>query len=211
MPQALSLHAETDISDLIHPPLTVESNENHVFAYTFMTSDRCLAIVKELRSVDEMLRRERLSRMLPDSFPMIPIWLHLQSDGGELYPAISLAETIPTVPSPIYGIIEGCVASGASFVALACTKRFMQPGALLMVHQIQSMIGGSFAVFQDEMKALETLMAWVVQFYTSHSRLTKETVAEMLKRNSYFSASEALEAGLIDAIYEGPNTVVPLA
>lgn len=211
MPQSLSPRAETEITELIHPPLTVESSENHVWMYSYMTSDRCLAALKELRGVDEMLRRERLSRLLPDDFPMTPCWFHLQSDGGEMFPSISLAETIPTIPTPIYSIIEGCVASAASFVALACKRRYMQAGALLLIHQVQTMVGGSFDLFKDEMRALEMLMAWMVSFYTQHSRLDEETVRGMLKRNSYFSASEALEAGLIDAIYEGPNTAVPLA
>src|SRR3990170_1621630 len=83
------------------PKLTVETIDNHVYFYSHVDADRCLALIKTLREVDVRLRNEHLYRMLPDDHPPMPIWLHIQSPGGELFTALNVAAQIFRLKTPI--------------------------------------------------------------------------------------------------------------
>ena len=43
-------------------PLTVETVDNHIYFYSDVDGDRCLALLKTIREVDSRLRMERVSR-----------------------------------------------------------------------------------------------------------------------------------------------------
>jgi len=66
--------------------LTVESTGNHVYFYADVDSDRCLALLREIRYIDADLRQEYASRDLEGAgYPPVPIWLHIHSYGGSLF------------------------------------------------------------------------------------------------------------------------------
>ena len=182
--------------------LTVESVSNHVYFYAHVDSDRGLALMRELREKDQDLRNERLSRDIPDTFPHTPIWLHINSGGGELFTGFALADQIPTIKTPIYSIVEGYCASAATLISMSCTERFIRPSSFMLIHQLSDASWGTYSQLQDDQHLRDMAMERLYNFYSKKSHIEIEKVKEYLTRDSWFNATESLELGLADRILE---------
>jgi ATP-dependent Clp protease protease subunit len=185
----------------IVPKLTVETSDNHVYFYATVDSDRCLALIKEIRELDKDLRNERLTRELPDDFPHTPIWLHINSGGGSLFDGFGLADQLVHVKTPIYSIVEGYTASAATLISMSCTKRFILPSAYMLVHQLSSMAWGTYEQIKDDVHLMDMAMERLIDFYAVHSNMKRKAIKKMLSRDSWFNANECIEKGFVDGIY----------
>lgn len=200
--EATEAESKPVVSEAV-PRLTVETVNNHVYFYAGVDSDRVLALIREIRNLDAMLRSEHISRQLGSSVPLTPIWLHVNSGGGFLYDGFAAANQLQGIASPIYSLVEGYCASAATLISLSCTKRFILPNAFMLIHQLSNFMWGKYEEFKDEMKLLDMAMKQLQAFYASRTNLTKEEVEQLLKRESWFEASECLERGFVDEIWDG--------
>jgi len=180
--------------------LTVETSNNHIYFYSYVDSDRCLALIQQIRDLDNSLRNERLTRSIPDSVERTPIWLHINSMGGELLSAMAIADQLSSIDTPIYSIAEGLCASAATIISLSCDKKYITPMSFMLVHQFSSFMWGKHEEFKDEMKMQEMLMKTLVNFYCQKTSLEKKEVEEILKRDSWFSAEQCIEKGFVDGL-----------
>jgi ATP-dependent protease ClpP protease subunit len=181
-------------------PMTVESFDNHIYYWASINTDRCLDLIKRIRQADNDLRTQRESRMLPDDYPAIPIWLHIQSGGGDLFTGLNVADQLQTIQTPIYSIVEGVCASAATLVSMACTKRFIQSNSFMLIHQLSSWGFGTYEQLEDDMHVMEMLMDRLYEFYGSKTGFSKKEVKDVLRRDSWFSAQECLENGMVDEV-----------
>jgi len=182
-------------------PMTVETFDNHIYFYADVDTDRCLDLIRRIREVDNELRRQGQSRMLPDDFPAIPIWLHIQSNGGEVFTGLNIADQLQKIKSPIYSVVEGVSASAATLISLACSKRYILPSSFMLIHQVSSHHWGKYSEFEDEKRLLDMLMDRLVSFYSSYTKMSPAKVKKLLERDSWFSAQECVELGLADEIF----------
>lgn len=180
-------------------PLTVEKVFNHIYFYAGVDTDRVLALIKEIRYSDDDLRGEHITRWA-GAQQRHPIWLHIQSYGGSLFAGLSAADQLGAIVTPVYSIAEGCVASAATLISVACDKRYILPGAFMLIHQLSSIYWGKYEEFEDEMHLLEMLMERLVTVYTQHTNMDEAKVKTLLKRDSWFNAEECVELGLVDEI-----------
>ena len=182
------------------PKLTVESVDNHIYFYAYVDSDRCLAVMRTIRELDNTLGREHLSRNLPKNHPQTPIWLHINSGGGSLFDALAVADQIQRIETPIYSVVEGYSASAATLLSMSCTKRFIQPSAFMLIHQLSSVMWGKYEEFKDEMNLLDMAMETLIKFYVKNSKLKENKIRKLLQRDSWFDADECIKLGLADKI-----------
>jgi ATP-dependent Clp protease protease subunit len=136
---------------------------------------------------------------MPEDY-FTPIWLHIQSPGGDLFAGLALADQLSRVKSPIHSIVEGFAASAATLVSMSCSKRFIQPSAFILMHQLGGANFGAYDELQDKMHLLDMMMEVVTEFYVNKTGLEKEVIKNILSRDSWFSAKESLELGLVDEI-----------
>lgn len=194
----------TPKADSATPKLTVESFDNHVYFYADVDTDRCLAMIKTIRELDSKLRMERETRWVGgDGHIPHPIWLHIQSGGGDLFAGLAVADQLSSIITPVYSVIEGLCASAATLISLSCKKKFIMHMGYMLIHQFTAVLWGKYEEFKDEMILQDMLIETMRNFYTSHSKLSYDDVTEMLKHNTWFNAAKAIEAGLVDAIWEG--------
>lgn len=180
--------------------LTVESVDNHVYFYAHVDADRTLAMLKTIREIDTKLRNERISRNLPSDVVQTPIWLHIQSGGGGLWAALAAADQLAQITTPIYSIVEGLCASGATLISCACEKRYILPNAFMMIHQLSSVFWGTYEEFKDQIVLLDMAMDRLVAFYTSRTNIEEKKIRDLLQRDSWFDAKQSVELGLVDEI-----------
>ena len=176
---------------------------NHVYFYSDVESDTTLELIKRLRELDGQLHQERFVRGLPEDYPRIPIWLHIQSDGGQVHAAFGLVDQMQLLWSPIRTIIEGYAASAASIISMAGTLRYITPNSHILIHEAQTFFWGKHSQLEDEMKVMNDYQAQLEQFYKKHSGLSLTVIRDMLKRDTWITAQEALEHGMVDDILGG--------
>jgi ATP-dependent Clp endopeptidase proteolytic subunit ClpP len=131
----------------------------------------------------------------------IPIYLHLSSQGGYIYNALSVVDAIKRSRVPIYSVIEGSVASAGTFISMVCQKRFICPNAFIMIHQLSGGVGGKMGEISDEFSNLKELMEVIKRLYTEHTQLSQKKLGRLLKHDLYLNAKKALKYGLADEIY----------
>ena len=131
----------------------------------------------------------------------IPIYLHLSSQGGYIYNALSVVDAIKRSRVPIYSVIEGSVASAGTFISMVCKKRFICPNAFMMIHQLSGGVGGKMGEISDEFANLKELTEVIKRLYTEHTQLSQKKLNKLLKHDLYLNAKKALKYGLADELY----------
>jgi ATP-dependent protease ClpP protease subunit len=180
--------------------LTVEQIDNHIYFYSDVDSDRCLALIKTLRQVDTQLRNERASRNIPNGHPPTPIWLHIYSFGGDLFAGLSMADQMRSLQSPVYSVVEGMCCSAATLISMSCSRRYILPSSFMLIHQFSAIMWGTHEQFKDEMKLQEAALEALVRFYVTRSKVKAKIVRAMLKRDTWRGAATALEQGFVDEV-----------
>ncbi len=202
---AIYRRANTDIASAggtgsTDPKLTVMSSDNHVYFYSDVNSDRCLDLVRNLRDIDVLLINQRDSRMLGDEHPFVPIWLHINSNGGDLFTALAVADQINMLQSPVYSIVEGCAASAATLISTSCTKRYILPSSFMLIHQLSTMFWGKHEDFEDEIVIQNMAMEAIVNVYAKNTKMSEEFLRESLRRETWMDANDCVKLGLADEI-----------
>lgn len=173
---------------------------NHIYFYDEIDTPNALCLIENLRRVDHQLRLQRVGMDLADDWPMIPIWLHINSPGGSATSSFAIADAITRLKSPVHSVIEGMAASGGSLVSTSCTRRYITPNSFMLIHQLSGYHWGTYEQLKDDMKLSDMLMDRIVKFYAEHSNLSVKKVRKLLKRDSWFGANECLDLGMVDEI-----------
>lgn len=182
--------------------LTVTAIDNHIYFYSGIDSDRGLDLIGNLLDMDTALRIERESRKVPDDFPHIPIWLHINSQGGDVFSTFAIVDTIKRLKTPVYSIVEGLAASAASVVSVSCKKRYILPNSFMLIHQISTLEMGmvKHEDQKDDVRGVKMMMENMIKIYTENSKIDKKTISEWLKRDTWLNAKKALKYGFVDEI-----------
>ena len=131
----------------------------------------------------------------------IPIYIHITSQGGYIYHALSVVDAIKRCRVPIYSVVEGPVASAGTFISMVCQKRFICPNAFMMIHQLSGGVGGKMGEISDEFANLTELTELIKQLYTEHTQMSQKVLGRLLKHDLYLNAKKALKYGLVDELY----------
>ncbi len=79
-------------------------------------------------------------------------------------------------------------------------KRYSTPNARVMVHQPSGGAQGQAADIEIQAREILTLRRRLNEIYEVHTGQTLEAIEQKLERDSYMSAQEAKEFGLIDDV-----------
>lgn len=197
-----TLEAETLNTPQAYTPASasdcIKTVGRDVYFYTDVSAHSVLLLIETLRAVDAATTPQERDLN-------IPIRLHICSDGGEVFAMLAVIDQIKLLRSETHSIVSGCACSAATFLALCCTKRYILPSSFMMIHEIHSAFWGGYRAFKDEIALLDRLMDIAARFYTQHSKLSDSVVREMLTRNTWIDAGEALQFGFVDEIISLPR------
>lgn len=175
----------------------VKTAGRDVYFYEEVTQKSILELTMALRAADAATTADEIKYN-------VPIRLHINSPGGEVYAAMGFVDTIPLIQSAVHSIVSGFAASAATLMSVACDRRMILPNSFMLIHQITAYIGwGHLSDIQDEAAQIERMTETLVGLYASRTRLDIEAIREMLKRETYISASEAVSMGFVDEILTG--------
>jgi len=134
--------------------------------------------------------------------PTRDIALYVNSPGGSVSSGMAIYDTMQFIPNDVatYGL--GLAASMGQFILCAGArgKRYALPHTRVMMHQPSGGIGGSasdIAIQAEQMLYTKKLMQERIAFHTGQ---TVEQIESDSDRDRWFTADEAREYGLIDAV-----------
>jgi ATP-dependent Clp endopeptidase proteolytic subunit ClpP len=181
--------------------LNIKVLNDHIWFYEDIDTKSAIELNTIMLDVANTLLKSCVNTFLDLSTPP-PIWLHINSGGGHIHDAFSIVDTMTRIKTavPIITIIEGRAMSAATFIALAGNKRLMQQHAYTLIHQLSTGMYGTFENLSDEFSNCKMLMKDISEMYEKNTKMPKDKIKELLKKDLYLDAKTCLKYGIIDQI-----------
>ena len=132
------------------------------------------------------------------------IEVRINSNGGEVYAGIAIFNALRASRADIRIYVDGIAASMASVVALCGKPVQMSRYARLMLHGISGGCYGDKEELKKVADHIESLEGTICEMYAARTGQTADEIraAYFDGEDHYLNASEALELGFIDGIYD---------
>lgn len=143
-----------------------------------------------------------------NSLKIKPLYLHINSLGGELVDGFRAMDLIATSSVPIYTVIEGEASSAASLMFSAGKKRFMTANSVMLIHQLRSSHGGTYESCKDDQKNNDLFHNKMVEIYFTKmcGTMTKKQIEKALERDIYWDYETCKKYNLVDELYTGDGS-----
>lgn len=175
----------------------IRSIENKIYFYADIDSTSVVELIKLLVETDTKLQNTK--NTLGDDYTPV-CHLHLSTNGGEIFSAFAVVDTIRQMKSKVYTYIDGAVASAGTLISLAGEKRYMGKYSHLLIHQLSGGMFGKFNEMEDEIYNCTALMKLLKTFYKEKTKMPMKKLEEILSKDIWLSADECLQFGIIDQI-----------
>lgn len=136
--------------------------------------------------------------MLPEDTHTIQ--LHINSPGGEVFEAVTILNQLRQHPAKVVAVVDGLAASAASFIATGADEVVMAPNATLMIHDAWGITIGDATDMRKAGDLLDRLSNNIAAIYASKAGGTTEDWRTAMLAESWYSAQEAVDAGLADSV-----------
>ena len=138
------------------------------------------------------------------------IFLYINSPGGSVSAGLAIYDTMQYVQCDVATVCLGMAASMGQFLLCAGEpgKRFGLPHARILMHQPSGGVQGQaadIAIQAEQIIYLKRMMAERIAFHTGQS---VEQVEADSDRDRWFTAEQAKDYGMIDAVIERAKQVV---
>ena len=134
--------------------------------------------------------------------PTKDIAFYINSPGGVVSAGLAIYDTMQYIRSPVSTVCIGQAASMGSLLLCAGAKgkRFALPNARVMVHQPSGGAQGQAADIEIQAREILLLRHRLNEIYVAHTGQTLDAIERKLERDSYMSAEEARDFGLVDEV-----------
>ncbi len=137
--------------------------------------------------------------------PTREITMYINSPGGVIYAGLAIYDTMQLVQAPISTVAVGSTASFGTILLTAGTpgRRYALPNATIHVHQPLIMGGGISGQASDldiQAREILRLRTRLNDILVRHTNQTVEQIEKDTDRDRYFTAQDAVDYGLIDAV-----------
>lgn len=129
-----------------------------------------------------------------------PINLHLNSPGGDVFDGMAVYSALKRRTEPTTVTVDGLAASIASVIALGADEVVMAPKAKMMIHDGWTAAAGNAQDFGKLVALLDDTSNTIASVYDDKAGGGVEFWRERMREETWYSADEALQAGLIDQI-----------
>lgn len=127
------------------------------------------------------------------------ITVYINSVGGSFYDGLAIANTLKQHKAQVTTRVMGYALSMASVIMLAGDVVEAAENALIMIHRaFGSLDLGDADDFKKQADILAKHEALLIQSYTQRMNLQEKDVFKLLKAETWYTAGEAKQAGLID-------------
>lgn len=128
------------------------------------------------------------------------VTVEINSGGGSVYAGSEIYTMLKVHEGNVTVKVVGLAASAASVIAMAGNKTLMSPTAQLMIHNATISTHGDYREMDHTSEFLKNVNQSIINAYKIKSGLADEDLKEMMDKETWFTAQQALEHKLIDEI-----------
>ena len=169
-----------------------------IFFYTDVNKQSILNLNQKLNRIGTDLNA---TAMVLD-IPVPELKLHINSNGGSLLDGFAAVDYVRNCKAPVHSIIEGSAASAATLISVVAKKRSISKNSFMLIHQLSGFMWGKFEIMKDDMQNCNLFMDRINEIYGQYTKIPKNVLKDILKRDIYMDAKTCLKYGLVDKIIE---------
>lgn len=131
-----------------------------------------------------------------------PAVVRINSPGGVADQGISIYNALRRHKPGVTTVVDSLAASAASVIAMAGDKRITSKGGRWMIHQALTFAIGNANDMREIASVLDAYDKSLVDIYEEGTGLAAEEIFAAMQRETWYTADEAVEAGLANEINE---------
>jgi ATP-dependent protease ClpP protease subunit len=140
------------------------------------------------------------------------ITVRINSPGGDVYEGLAILNSLRGHRARIVTVVDGLAASAASFIAMGGDEIIICRNAEMMIHDASVYAGGNAEVMRKHAENLDRISDNIASIYAERAGGTAEEWRAVMRAETWFSAAEAVAAGLADRTEAAPQTdLAPVA
>jgi ATP-dependent Clp protease, protease subunit len=157
-------------------------------------------------AIDNSSANDAIRRLwyLELSDPGKPILMIINSPGGSVDSGFAIWDQVKMISSPVTTLVTGLAASMGSVLSLCAApkRRFSTPNSRILIHQprLSGAIQGQATDLDIQAKEMVKTRQALVKIYVDATGKDSDTIDRAINRDTWMSAAEALEYGLLDGI-----------
>lgn len=128
------------------------------------------------------------------------VTVHVNSPGGDFFEGIAIYNLLREHPAKVTVKVMGLAASAASVIAMAGDSIQISEVGFLMVHNAWAVAIGNRHDMRSAADTLEPFDDAMAGLYAGRAEVDKTEAAKWMDAETWFNGSQALEAGLADAL-----------
>lgn len=189
-------------------PMVVESTSKGERAFDIYSRLLKERIVMLNGPVEDMMSNTIVAQLLflESENPDKDISLFVNSPGGVITSGMAIYDTMQFIKPDVATYVMGQACSMGSFLAQAGApgKRYMLPYARHMIHQPSGGARGMASDIEISYKEIMHMKKMLTELYVKHNTKGKtyEEFEKDMDRDTFMSAQEALDYGLVDKIID---------
>lgn len=131
--------------------------------------------------------------------------VRINSPGGDVYEGIAILNALRGRSGTVTTYVDGIAASMASVIAMAGSEIVMMPNAEMMIHDPWMLAVGNAKDMQDAADNLARVADNLASIYADRTGGTADEWRAVMQAETWYSADEAVTAGLANRVEELPN------
>lgn len=132
--------------------------------------------------------------------------VRLNSPGGSVFQGVAIANALRAHPATVTVRVEALAASIASVIALAGDRLLMSPSSMFMIHDASGGCWGQASDMAKMSEILDKISDNIADAYAAKAGGTRAEWRERMLAETWYTAAEAVEAGLADELMAPPQT-----
>lgn len=187
-------------------PMVVEQSSRGERAYDIYSRLLKERIIFMTGQVEDHMANLIVAQMLflEAENPEKDIYLYINSPGGVITSGMSIYDTMQFIKPDVSTICLGQACSMGAFLLTAGAKgkRYCLPNARVMIHQPLGGFQGQASDIQIHAKEVLKVKNKMNELMALHTGQTLEVIEKDTDRDNFMSAQQAVDYGLVDAIFE---------
>src|SRR5947208_11814481 len=187
-------------------PMVVEQTNRGERAYDIFSRLLKERIIFITGAVEDMMSSLITAQLLflEAENPKKEIAMYINSPGGLVTSGLAIYDTMQYIRPAVQTLCVGQAASAASLLLCAGAKgqRYSLPNSRILVHQPSASYRGQASEIARHAQEIVKLKRRLNEIYAKHTGQPLEAVEKALDRDTYMTAEEARNFGLVDQVLQ---------
>ncbi|MHC3377759.1 head maturation protease, ClpP-related [Ligilactobacillus equi] len=147
----------------------------------------------------EVIYPSKVDKLLNDEDD---VTVNINSNGGDVFAASEIYTLLAQHTGKVIVNIQGLAASSASFIAMAGDEIRISPTAQIMIHKAWTGAVGNADDMSHQAEILEGIDDSIMNAYVAKTGLSKEELSNMMAKETWLTAQQAMDKGFADEIMD---------